>query len=242
MIVKYYIRLDDAHENMHIGNWKNVERILCKYGVKPIVGVIPDNKDKTICYDSNSFDLWNQVKIWDGLKWHIGMHGYQHILNKSEYGIFPINMRSEFVGLTYSQQKLKIKKGIDKFTKNGISPTIFIAPAHGLDLTTLKAIKSTSSIRIISDGFYLCPTKNNDFIMFPQQLWGFRRMPFGVWTICLHPSSMTEKDLSQLDKFLSVNSELFPDFLDTRGCYFKSVNAFFKFAFTIIYKIKHWIK
>ena len=41
----YLVRLDDASEYMDIEKWKIVEGILDKYQIKPLVGIIPDNKD-----------------------------------------------------------------------------------------------------------------------------------------------------------------------------------------------------
>ena len=30
----------------------------------------------------------------------------------------------------------------------------------------------------------------------PQQLWRFRTMPFGVWTVCFHHNAWTKEDVS----------------------------------------------
>lgn len=43
--VEYCIRLDDACPQMNAEKWARIERILDKYKVKPIVGVIPENRD-----------------------------------------------------------------------------------------------------------------------------------------------------------------------------------------------------
>ena len=45
MIKKYLIRLDDACPTMDWGKWRRMERILDKYKVKPMVGIIPENND-----------------------------------------------------------------------------------------------------------------------------------------------------------------------------------------------------
>ena len=42
----YLIRLDDASEYMNVDNWAMIEELLEKYGIKPIVGIIPKNEDK----------------------------------------------------------------------------------------------------------------------------------------------------------------------------------------------------
>ena len=41
----YLIRLDDASEYMDVERWRHVECVLDKHGVKPLVGIIPENHD-----------------------------------------------------------------------------------------------------------------------------------------------------------------------------------------------------
>lgn len=43
--VDYCLRLDDACPQMNTEKWARIERILDKYKVRPIVGVIPENRD-----------------------------------------------------------------------------------------------------------------------------------------------------------------------------------------------------
>ena len=45
---KYIIRLDDACEKRDVKKWDQMEQILDKYGVKPLVGVIPHCEDPMI--------------------------------------------------------------------------------------------------------------------------------------------------------------------------------------------------
>ena len=52
MTAKYLIRLDDAHPCMNHEKWVRVESICLKYNVKPIIAVIPDNKDESLNYSS----------------------------------------------------------------------------------------------------------------------------------------------------------------------------------------------
>ncbi|MGH3627623.1 MAG: hypothetical protein ACRDRL_09315, partial [Sciscionella sp.] len=41
-------------------------------------------------------------------------------------------------------------------------------------------------IDVISDGFFTHPVVDHGAVWLPQQLWRFRRMPFGLWTVCCH--------------------------------------------------------
>ena len=62
---KYIIRLDDAADRMDCQKWSQMERLLDKYDIKPLVGVIPNCKDKMMdIYDVDP-DFWNKVHQWE---------------------------------------------------------------------------------------------------------------------------------------------------------------------------------
>ena len=48
MDARYLIRLDDACPQMHHEKWNKIEEIFDIFDIKPIVAIIPDNKDKTL--------------------------------------------------------------------------------------------------------------------------------------------------------------------------------------------------
>ena len=65
--IKYLIRLDDACPTMNCAKWVRVEDILDRYGIKPMVGVIPNNEDPEQVIDVYDDDFWSKVKtgvIW----------------------------------------------------------------------------------------------------------------------------------------------------------------------------------
>jgi hypothetical protein len=67
-----------------------------------------------------------------------------------------------------------------------VKPDLWIAPAHTFDENTIKAL-SLLGIRTISDGFHFRPhTDHRGVLWIPQQLGNFHRMPFGLWTVCIH--------------------------------------------------------
>ena len=45
IMIRYIIRLDDASEIMNVSTWERIEELLDDYNIKPIVGIIPNNKD-----------------------------------------------------------------------------------------------------------------------------------------------------------------------------------------------------
>lgn len=80
---KYILRLDDACEKMDIEKWNRIESLLDKYGIKPLVGVIPSCQDPSM--DEYQFDdsFWDKVNRWIAKKWTIAMHGYKHVFETS---------------------------------------------------------------------------------------------------------------------------------------------------------------
>jgi predicted deacetylase len=202
-MAKYLIRMDDACPQMHLKNWNRVEEILDKYSIKPIVAVIPDNKDETLNYGfDNSF--WTEtINRWKNKDWHLALHGYQHLYHEtSQKSLIPLKSKSEFTGDSYEVQKSKILKGIEILNKYSIFPTTFIAPGHAFDEITLDVLYNETNIKYISDGLSFRPFIIRNITWIPQQIWQFRKMPFGIWTICLHPNTMNEKDFKKMEECL----------------------------------------
>lgn len=207
---KYIIRMDDACSTMRLDRWDFLENLFDKLNIKPIVAVVPDNIDKAlICEDENP-SFWSKVASWQDKGWTIGLHGYQHDMHPTNTKqILPIYNRSEFSGLSFEEQSRKIRKGYDILKKHGITPTVWIAPAHCFNKITLKAIFKETPIRIVSDGIAFDQYFEHKFFWIPQQLWHLTYKKRGLWTICMHPNGMSDKDLESFkEKLLSYKDNI----------------------------------
>lgn len=209
---KYILRLDDACEKMDIEKWDRIEQLLDKYGVKPLVGVIPHCEDPMMDDYPIDSNFWSKVNNWISKDWSIAMHGYNHVYSTECGGINPINKRSEFAGEPLEVQKEKIRKGISIMREHGINPKTFFAPSHTFDRNTLLALKAESDINIISDTIANDVYYQDDFQFVPQQSGRVRKLPFKVVTFCYHPNMMQENDFLILECFLEKNSDLFIEF------------------------------
>ena len=186
---KLLIRFDDLCPTMNWRIWERIEPLLCETGVKPLVAVIPDNRDPEFQFAPARHDFWDRVRHWQSLGWTIGLHGYQHSYVTRCSGLLGINLASEFAGLPVAEQERKIQLALDIFRREGLAPRVFVAPGHSFDTTTVELLPK-AGLHIISDGLSLFPYRDKKGILWiPQQMWRFRRMPFGVWTVCLHPNS-----------------------------------------------------
>jgi predicted deacetylase len=190
---QYLVRLDDACPTANWAMWAEAEAILNQFGIKPIVAVIPDNRDPKLVYGPPIHDFWSRVKRWEDRGWTIAMHGYQHLFSTTSSGIVGLNHYSEFAGLNYLEQAKKVSAGYEIMAAHRIQPTAWVAPAHSFDENTLRALALQLDRRLlISDGLFRLPHRDAyGLFWIPQQIWRFRPMPPGVWTVCLHPSEWT---------------------------------------------------
>ena len=209
MRAEYILRLDDACPTMDRRRWDIVTDLAIRHNIKPIVGVIPANTDPDLARESADERFWDRVHSWADAGWMIAMHGYRHALRPSRVGIVPLNRSSEFVGLPADEQRRMIREGTRGLRARGIEAEAWMAPAHGMDRSTLEALRLESSIRIISDSFTRRPVERWGFTWIPQQLWRPRVMPDGLWTICLHPNAMSEDEMGSLARFLETHSKEF---------------------------------
>lgn len=206
----YIIRLDDACPTSNLEKWDCIEALLDRYEIRPIVAVIPNNKDNELL-SRYVFDnqFWSRVHRWENKGWLIALHGYAHEFKTKKRGIVPLNAYSEFAGVPISIQREKIKKGYNILLENGIKPKIWVAPAHSFDKNTLKVLHDETEIRIISDGLAMYPYNQYGFFWIPQQLWSFQKREQGVWTVCLHPDTIKIEEINLLSESILNNFDLF---------------------------------
>ena len=214
---QYILRLDDASDYMDITNWQRMEDLLDKYNVKPLVGIIPDNRDDSLVglYPQN-IEFWDKVLQWKEKGWELAMHGCYHRYTTENGGINPVNNRSEFAGVTLEKQRGMIRHGVDVLRSHDIEPHIFFAPSHTFDENTLLALKKESEIRIISDTVANDVYYWNGFYFVPQQSGRTRNLPFRVCTFCYHPNTMKDSDFERLELFLRLYVSNFVSFSDVK--------------------------
>ena len=200
------IRFDDIAPNM---NWEMMDRcqeILDHYNLKPVMGVIPDNKDIELLKYPKRENFWKIVKNWQNKDWSIAMHGYNHLYdketNKKDY--FNYGGQSEFFGHSYEHQLLKIKKGLEVFKKNDIKIEMFFAPNHTYDKNTFKALKDTGILKII-DGYGLMPYMKNGIKFVPQLFYKLYMLPFGIQSTQIHINYWNEEDFVIFQNFVKKN-------------------------------------
>ena len=203
MRATYLLRFDDLCPTMNWGVWNEVETTLVELGVRPILAVIPDNRDESLRIDPPEEAFWERVRTWQARGWTIAVHGYQHLYVTEARGLFGWNHRSEFAGLTYEQQDEKIGRSVEIFRRERVEPEAWIAPNHSFDLTTLAVLRN-HGIEIVSDGLGLYPYRDEaGMIWVPMQTWRLEPRPPGVWTVCLHHNHWKARDVDAFRRDLA---------------------------------------
>lgn len=209
------LRMDDITPDM---NWKNFERVcsVCDQNqIKPILGVVPDNRDAKLSAWEKKEDFWGRMRALADKGYTLSQHGYRHTYVTKKSGLLGINPFSEFAGLSYEEQRNKLKEGQAILQEHGIHATMFMAPGHTFDRKTLKALKSLGFTEV-TDGYSSKLYKRAGLVFYPCTLAG-PRMPKALDTICLHVNHMSDEELSELEKFIAKNKDLFTDVKSLSG-------------------------
>tara|TARA_B100000678_G_scaffold21225_1_gene16343 strand:- start:181 stop:924 length:744 start_codon:yes stop_codon:yes gene_type:complete len=238
------IRLDDIAENMNWDLMEKSELLFEEYGIKPILGVIPNNKDNELLSYSKKNNFWEQVRNWRDKGWEIAMHGYTHVYDKicKNEDYFNYGGGSEFCGHTLETQISRIKNGLQKFKNEKIKIRSFFAPNHTYDKNTFIALKNFRINEVI-DGYGLMPYIENDIKFIPQLFYKVFALPFGIQTLQIHLNYWEQKDFDNFEKFIKKHSNKIITYDQAIA---KTNNSFFyKFINTstkIILRIKRAIK
>jgi predicted deacetylase len=217
--------------------------LLDQFEVKPIVSVVPDNKDPQLIVDPPDPHFWDLVQTWKERGWEIALHGYQHLYETEIPGIVPLNRFSEFAGVELERQTNKIESGINIFRKRGITPRVWVAPGHSFDQNTLTALRNSSNIRVVSDGFDLFPYMYDNFYFIPQQLWRIRKVPIGTWTVCLHPNTMSPDSFEHLSRSLPAIARRITNLDEVLDSFRpRHQSRLFNLSLRAAFQLKRWIR
>lgn len=202
------IRLDDITDHMNWELMKKSEKLFDKYNVKPLLGVIPNNKDKEFLKFEKKNDFWEQVRNWQKKGWEISMHGFTHVYDKetNKKDFFGYGGRSEFFGHPLDVQIEKIAHGLQVFKSEGIKIRSFFAPNHTYDENTFKALKE-NRLNYIIDGYGFYPYKDYEINFIPQLFYKEIMLPFGIQSTQVHLNYMNDIDFIRFEKFIKNNAK-----------------------------------
>jgi Uncharacterized protein conserved in bacteria (DUF2334) len=208
MPAQYLLRFDDLCPTMSRESWRPFVDLIVRYELKPILAVVPDNHDPDLKIDDPDPHFWETMLSLEDAGATIAMHGYRHLCRSSGKSILKLHRISEFAGVDEPTQRQWIREGLAILRGHGLSPRLFVAPRHGFDRATLRALVS-EGLGIISDGFALRPFARDNVLWIPQQVWDPVQRDFGLWTICIHSNTAPATLVERLDSFLQGASDRF---------------------------------
>ena len=196
------IRIDDITPDMDWNKFERFKKILDEHNIKPLIGVVPCNKDNKLKRQPERKDYWEYLKDLQSKGWMIAMHGYEHVYVSRNAGIFPLNNKSEFAGLSLAKQDEMIREGKRVLKLNGIITDFFMAPSHSYDRNTLKALRKNGFYRV-TDGFGTEPYEMDGIVFYPIAVSRAKALASkedGIVTFVYHTNTMEDKDFDTFEK------------------------------------------
>ncbi len=205
---RYLLRFDDLCPTVSHERWQQCRALADEFHIRPILAVVPNNLDRDLRVSPVDARFWRELRTLEQAGATIGLHGYHHLRQSRGRSFVPLQRSSEFAGVPSHWQRTWISEGLDILRHHGLNPRIWVAPQHGFDWNTLRALKA-ESIHLLSDGFARVPFVRGGLTWIPQQLWAPLEKSEGLWTICIHPNTASAAQMDALRVFLCGHAHQF---------------------------------
>jgi hypothetical protein len=113
-----------------------------------------------------------------------------------------MHRETEFAGVAEERQREWIRAGVGRLHAEGLAPRVFVAPRHGFDRGTLRAL-AAEGVPAISDGFAERAFRRGGVTWIPQQIWEPVEKSRGLWTICVHSNTASDGFARALGRFVA---------------------------------------
>lgn len=205
---QYLLRCDDLCPTIAQDRWRNLVALIAEFQLRPILAVVPENCDPELAQSPADPGFWAGIRRMQAAGATIALHGYRHRCASQGRSLVPLARNSEFAGVDAATQRIWIREGLRILRGHGIHPQVWVAPRHGFDIHTLYALKA-EGIEIVSDSLARAPFVREGMTWIPQQLWSPQWKCRGVWTICIHPNTLTDADVEALRNFVRAHHARF---------------------------------
>lgn len=199
--MKIAVRLDDISPGMDWEKFQAFAALLDEFDIKPLIGVVPDNRDENLNRDALREDFWEYVRKRKEEGWVVAQHGCYHVYTQKKGGVFPLNDFSEFAGVPYEEQLAMLEHGKEILAGHGIVTELFMAPAHSYDRNTLRALKQ-AGFKGLTDGFGSRPYLWQGLIFYPIsfRLESSLKKDKGFTTMVVHTNTLHDQDMERYRK------------------------------------------
>ncbi len=201
--MKAAVRLDDITPDMDWDSFSAFEALCDRFGIRPLLGVVPENRDPGLSIGEKRADFWEKIRALQEKGWCVAMHGCYHQYRTKSGGLFPLNVQSEFAGLPEGEQSALLSEGKRLLVSRGIRPEIFMAPGHTFDKTTLKILKELG-FRYVTDGYGKRPYRRRGLIFLPISFLRSRLFAGeGYTTLVLHLNGAGREELEGYERLFA---------------------------------------
>jgi hypothetical protein len=205
---QYLLRCDDLCPTVSQTRLRRLLTLIEEFGIRPILAVVPDNRDYDLHHSPPDPEFWDRMRALEAAGATIGLHGFQHLCMSKGRSLVPLHHHTEFAGVDEETQRQWIHAGLKILRGHGLNPRIWVAPRHGFDRITLRAL-SQEGIKVLSDGFAREPFARGGLTWIPQQLWAPVNKSEGLWTICVHSNKASRSQTNHLRAFLDRHATQF---------------------------------
>ena len=208
---QYLLRFDDLCPTISPERWERCRKLIEEFRIRPILAVVPDNQDIDLMCSHEDPGFWPRLLEMESRGATIAVHGFQHQCTSHAKSLLNLHRHTEFAGMDLKTQGDWIRSGFEILRGKGLHPRLWIAPRHGFDRNTMRALRD-AGVEHISDGFARTPHLRYGVTWIPQQLWSPVVKKKGLWTICMHPHAMSSSEFRRLRAFLENFREQFTSF------------------------------
>lgn len=208
--MKIAVRMDDITPDMDWEKFLAFKEILDTFGIKPLIGVVPDNRDENLHRAKEAGDFWEYIKELQEEGWSIALHGWRHLYTTKKGGLFPLNRFSEFAGVPYEKQKEMLQDGTDILRQHAIHTDMFMAPAHSYDKNTLRALRELGYTRM-TDGFGKKPYIWQKITFYPISFMLGRSLKkkTGYTTMVIHANEISDEGMERYRRLFAEHKDTF---------------------------------
>ncbi len=208
---QYLLRFDDLCPTIPAARWEQFRKLVEEFRIRPILSVVPDNQDRDLQCSPPDPSFWADLRSMEAAGAAIAVHGYRHLCYSRGQSLMNLHRKTEFAGVDFKSQRDWIRAGFGILRGKGLNPRLWVAPRHGFDRNTLRALRDIG-VEHISDGFARIPFRRYGITWIPQQLWSPVAKTSGLWTICLHPNAADSSQFEHLRSFLQDYGAQFTSF------------------------------
>jgi len=216
MSAEYLVRFDDMCPTMRWSVWERIEPILIERLVRPVLAVVPENRDPDLRIDDPRPDFWDRVRGWHARGWTIALQPGGRSRGSGRAGG---GARGDLVGRPEPAQREALGAAVDTLTKQGVAPSAFAASHRSYDRVTLALLREFGITTVIG-GHSLFPYRDRDgMVWVPQQLDAFERKARGVWTVRLRHNAWGTSEVEAFGSDMARHGDRVTDLTNILAAY-----------------------